>query len=456
MAGNFLRQAGLGRISMSRPGPLRDRAPEVVTVADLSHEGRGVARVDGKTIFVDDALPGEVVEIVRFRRHRSYDEARLQKIIQPSADRVAPRCGHFGMCGGCALQHLDRERQLELKQKQMLEELSRIGHVKPDTVLAPLQAASWNYRRRARLGVRWVFKKEKTLVGFRERNSSFIAELQECKVLRPPLDKLLEPLSALISGLSVRARLAQIEAAVADNATALVFRVLDEPTAADRAVLLAFGKEHRVDIYLQPGGYETIAPLAESASPLMYRLPKFDLELQFEPSDFIQVNGDLNERMTELAVELLEVESSHSVLDLFCGLGNFSLPLARRAERVLGLEGDHGLVERARANASRNGIANVEFLATNLMAEDQVAPWTRQKFDRVLIDPPRAGAKEVLPMIAKCGAGRVVYVSCHPGSLARDAGILVNDHGFRLVSAGIMDMFPQTAHVESIAVFERG
>jgi len=440
---------------MSRPGPLRNRAPEQVTIVDLSHEGRGVARVEGKAIFVDDALPGEVVEIVRVRRQRSYDEARLERIIEASPDRVVPKCAHYGMCGGCALQHMSGERQLAQKQKQLLEELARIGHVAPEQVLPPLQAGSWNYRRRARLGVRWVFKKEKTLVGFRERNTSFIAELKSCAVLRAPLNTLIEPLGTLISSLSVRARLAQIEAAVADNTTALVFRVLDDPTAEDRAAMLAFGVQQKVDIYLQPGGYDTIAPLAQDAKPLYYRLPKFDVELQFAPSDFIQVNGELNERMTDLAVELLQVKATHAVLDLFCGLGNFSLPLARRAGRVLGLEGDAGLVERARANATRNGIANAEFLATNLMAEAQDAPWTRQQYDRVLIDPPRAGAREVLPIIAKCGAQRVVYVSCHPGSLARDAGILVNDHGFTLRSAGIMDMFPQTAHVESIAVFER-
>jgi 23S rRNA (uracil1939-C5)-methyltransferase len=439
---------------MSRPGPLRDRAPEVVTIVDLSHEGRGVARVEGKAIFVDDALPGEVVEIVRFRRQRSYDEARLQKIIQASPDRVQPKCEHYGVCGGCALQHLSGESQLALKQKQLLEELARIGHVQPDKVLPPLTAGAFNYRRRARLGVRWVFKKEKTLVGFRERSSSFIAELRRCVVLRPPLDELIAPLGELISSLSVRARLAQVEAAVADNSTALVFRVLDEPTAEDRAAMLAFASKHNVDVYLQPGGYETVAPLS-AVKPLSYRLPKFDVELQFEPSDFVQVNGALNEAMTALAVDLLEVDRTHSVLDLFCGIGNFSLPLARRAARVLGLEGDNALVARARDNAVRNGITNATFMATNLMAEDQDAPWTRERYDRVLIDPPRAGAREVLPVVAKCGAKRVVYVSCHPGSLARDAGVLVKDYGFKLREAGIMDMFPQTAHVESIAVFER-
>jgi len=443
---------------MSRPGPLRDRAPEIVDIVDLSHEARGVARVDGKAIFVDDALPGEQVEIQRVRRQRSYDEARLLKVLNPSPDRVQPRCEHFGVCGGCALQHLDADKQLALKQNQLLQELTRIGHVQPEEILLPLQAGSWNYRRRARLGVRWVFKKERTLVGFRERNTSYIAELKNCAVLREPLASLIQPLGELISNLSVRARLAQIEAAVADNATALVFRILDDVTVEDRAAMTAFGARHGVQMYLQPGGYETIAPLG-TTEPLFYRLPKFGVTLHFDPTDFIQVNGELNELMTARAIDLLDVEPTHSVLDLFCGLGNFSLPLARRAGRVLGIEGDAGLVERAKANAERNGIANAQFITANLMTDEPDvnfwAPWTRERFDRVLIDPPRAGAREVLPAIAKSGAQRVVYVSCHPGSLARDAGILVNEYGFKLRSAGIMDMFPQTTHVESMAVFER-
>jgi 23S rRNA (uracil1939-C5)-methyltransferase len=440
---------------MARPGPLRNKAPEIVTIVDLSHEGCGVARVEGKAIFVDDALPGEQVEIQRVRRLRSYDEARLLRVIEASPHRVTPRCEHYGMCGGCALQHMSDEQQILIKQKQLLEELARIGHVTPDEVLPPLRAGSWNYRRRARLGARWVFKKEKALVGFRERNSGFIAELKQCIVLRPPLDTLIQPLSDLISTLSVRAKLAQIEAAVADNTTALVFRILQDITDEDRAALLAFAQQHHVDIYLQPGGYETIVPLLPSAQPLFYRLPQFDVELQFAPSDFIQINGELNERMTALAVELLQLEPTHRVLDLFCGLGNFSLPIARHVGYVLGLEADGGLIDRARANAGRNGLSNAEFIVANLMDEKLDAPWTKEKFDRVLIDPPRAGAREILPVIASCGASRVVYVSCHPGSLARDAGILVNDYGFRLLQAGIMDMFPQTAHVESIAVFER-
>src|SRR5215831_8189345 len=253
--------------AMSRPGPLRNRAKEIVTVVDLSHEGRGVARVDGKAIFIDDALPGEIVEVVRVRRLRNYDEARLERVVEPSPDRIEPRCTHFGICGGCALQHLSSERQLAIKEKQLVEELSRIGHVEPKAILAPLKAQEWNYRRRARLGVRWVFKKERALVGFRERNTSFIADLKSCAVLQSPVDRLLEPLSDLISGLSVRAKVAQIEAAVADNRTALVFRVLESPNASDRDALARFQAQYDVQVYLQPGGYDTVEPLSADAEP---------------------------------------------------------------------------------------------------------------------------------------------------------------------------------------------
>lgn len=443
---------------MSRPGPLRNRPPETVSIADLSHEGRGVARVEGKAIFVDDVLPGEVVEIVRVRRMRNFDEARLQRVIEPSQDRVPPRCAHFGMCGGCALQHLSGEQQRSHKEKQLLDELQRIGHVLPEQVLPPLHAQDWNYRRRARLGVRWVPKKDRTLVGFRERGSNYLAQLQSCTVLRAPLDQLLEPLGAMITTLAARARIAQIEAAVGDSTTALVFRNLDELSQEDRACLAAFGDRHNVRILLQPGGYDTIAPLAEqtaSFAPLSYRLPAFDIELQFEPTDFVQINGELNMQMTKLAVELLQIDSDHRVLDLFCGIGNFSLPVARYAKHVVGLEGEGALVQRAQMNALRNGIDNAEFITANLFEDQAHAPWTQRKYDRVLIDPPRAGAREILPIVAASGANRIVYVSCHPGSLARDAGILVNDYNFKLRAAGIMDMFPQTAHVESIAVFER-
>jgi 23S rRNA (uracil1939-C5)-methyltransferase len=432
------------------------RQPETAKITDLSHEGRGVAHVDGKTVFIDDALPGELVEWQRLKRGRNFDEGRLLKVIEPSPDRVEPRCAHFGICGGCVLQHLSGEQQLQFKQKQLLDSLTRIGKVTPHEILPPLKAGSWNYRRRARLAARWVPKKGRTIVGFRERSTPYITNIERCEVLQAPLDRLIVPLSELMTALSIRHRVPQIEVAVADNAVALVVRVLEPLTEADQELLRQFGRDHSVQMFLQPGGYETVAPM-EPVEPLEYRLPAFDLTLQFLPTDFVQVNGPLNLQMIDRAVALLALTPQDRVLDLFCGLGNFSLPLARRAGQVVGVEGEANLVARARDNAARNSLGNAQFFTANLADESlgsaqSVHQWAG-KFDKVLLDPPRAGAKEVLPVVAKSGADTVLYISCHPGSLARDAGILVHEHGYELRAAGVMDMFPHTAHVESAALF---
>ena len=432
-----------------------DRRVETAEIIDLAHDGRGVARVAGKTVFIDDALPGERVEWLRVKRGRNFDEGRLQRVLEPSADRVEARCAHFGVCGGCVLQHLAPTRQLEFKQRQLYEALTRIGKVTPAATLPLLQGRIWNYRRRARLAARWVPKKERTVVGFRERSTTYIADVKRCEVLTSPVDSLVEPLSLLLTQLSVRNRVPQIEVAAADNALALVVRVLEELTAADRELLLQFAREHGVQMYVQPGGYETIAPLSD-VTPLEYRLPQFDVTVRFQPNDFVQVNGELNAQMVARAVELLAPAPGEQLLDLFCGLGNFSLPLARSGARVVGVEGDAGLVARARANAALNGIDNIEFVSADLaQASAADAAWARRPYDKVLLDPPRAGALEVLPIVARCGAKVVLYISCHPGSLARDAGVLVHEHGFTLRAAGVIDMFPHTAHVESAALFTR-
>lgn len=446
------------RRSNIQPKARLSRQPETAKITDLSHEGRGVAHVDGKTVFIDDALPGELVEWQRLKRNSNFDEGRLLRVIEPSPDRVEPRCIHFGMCGGCVLQHLSGEQQLQFKQKQLTDSLTRIGKVTPQEILPPLRADIWNYRRRARLAARWVPKKNRTVVGFRERSTPYIADLQRCEVMQAPMDRLIVPLSELVTALSIRNRVPQIEVAVADNAVALVVRVLEPLTEADTELLRRFAREHSVQMFLQPGGYETVAPMDEVA-PLEYRLPAFDLTLQFLPTDFVQVNGPLNLQMIDRAVALLAPTPTDRVLDLFCGLGNFSLPLARRAGQVVGVEGEASLVARARANGTRNGLENAQFFTANLadesMASAQFAsPWAG-KFDKVLLDPPRAGAKEVLPLVAKSGADTVLYISCHPGSLARDAGILVHEHGYELRAAGVMDMFPHTAHVESAALFSK-
>ena len=435
-----------------RPAP----TPQISQVDDLSHEGRGIAHHAGKAVFIDDALPGERVQWRLYKSSRNFDEAKLDAVLEPAPERVTPRCQHFGICGGCVLQHLASGAQLEFKQSQLLESLSRLGGVQPRSILPALQAEPWNYRRRARLGARWVAKKNRAVVGFRERSAPYLADLARCEVLEANVSDLPAALSRLISALSIRDRVPQIEVAVAEAVTALVIRVLQPPSAADLALLEQFAAEQRVQLYLQPGGYDSVTLLAGSPAPLTYRLSKFNVELHFAPTDFVQINTRLNEAMVEQAVALLQLEPTERVLDLYCGMGNFSLPLARHAGHVTGVEGEVALVNAARANAARNELHNTDFVTSDLTQPDlKEAPWARQHYHKVLLDPPRAGAREVLPVLAATKAHRVVYVSCHPGTLARDAGILVNEHGFELMSAGVMDMFPHTAHVESIAVFER-
>jgi 23S rRNA (uracil1939-C5)-methyltransferase len=443
---------------------------EVGVVAALTHEAEGVVR-GGKTAFVAGALPGERIRFRRTKRHRQHDDARLIEVIEPATDRVQPRCAHFGVCGGCALQHLAPEAQLAVKQLELRDSFERVARVLPDEWLEPLRGPVWNYRRRARLGAKYVTKKGRVVVGFRERLAPYVAALDRCEVLAAPADALIAPLSEMLTTLSIRERLPQIEVAVADNTVALVLRVLSAPSEADLATLRAFEQAHAVRLYLQPAGLDSVHRLEPEANrvsastpaepPLTYALPQFDLSLEFTPTDFIQINGPINEALVTRAVELLAPDPSASVLDLYCGLGNFTLALARRAARVVGVEGDLELVKRARHNARRNGIDNAEFhaadLAKPLGTSAASAPaWSNSAFPYVLIDPPRAGAREMLPTVARLAPKRVLYISCHPGSFARDVGMLVHDYGFRLRAAGVLDMFPHTTHVESLAVLEPG
>ena len=433
-----------------KPAP----ATEIAEIESLDHEGRGVARVGGKAVFIDGALAGESVRFQRIRRRRRYDVAEVVEVLRAAPERVTPRCPHFGVCGGCSLQHLDHPAQLAAKGQIVAEELERIGKVRPERWLSPLAGPLWSYRRRARLGAKFVDRKERVLVGFRERGSPLLADLRHCEVLAAPVGNLIVDLAALIEGLEIRRRVPQIEVAVAENVTALVLRVLDEPPAVDLAALRAFEARHGIALYLQPGGLETVAPLSPPAVPLRYELPGLPAGIEFAPTDFVQVNGELNRLMVARALELLEPRASDRALDLFCGLGNFSLPLAQRVAGVTGVEGDAGLVRRAEANAARNGIGNACFHVANLATEGLQAAWVKDIYDLVLLDPPRAGAREVLPVAARSRPRRIVYVSCHAGTFARDAGILVEQLGYKLVAAGIMDMFPHTSHVESIALFE--
>jgi 23S rRNA (uracil1939-C5)-methyltransferase len=362
------------------------------------------------------------------------------------------------VCGGCALQHLAPEAQLEAKQTELRDNLERVGRVSPQEWLAPLRGPVWNYRRRARLGAKFVVKKDRVVVGFRERLAPYVAEVQRCEVLSHPVGELIAPLAVMLNGLSIRHRMPQIEAAVADNVVALVLRVLDPPSADDLARLREFSAAHAVRFYLQDGGLDSVRPLdGEAIEPLRYGLPRFDLQLEFTPTDFIQINAQINEALVSRAVELLDLTPAAAVLDLFCGIGNFTLALARRAGRVVGVEGEQRLVERARHNARLNDIRNAEFHVADLgRTPEPGLPWLKDNYTHVLIDPPRAGAGEVLAAISRLNPHRVLYISCHPGSLARDLGRLVHEQGMNLVAAGVLDMFPHTTHVESLALLEPG
>lgn len=424
-------------------------------ITDLSHDGRGVAHHEGKAVFVRGALAGERVAARITQRHRHYDDAQVDTVLSASPDRVEPRCPHFGLCGGCALQHLSPAAQIAAKQRVLAENFERIGHVTPKRWLEPLASAVWGYRRKGRLSVKYVDKKGRALVGFREENGRYVADLTRCEVLTPGVGERIEAIAQLVGGLQSAREIPQIEIAAGDDTTALIFRHLQPLSDSDRIALAAFGQQHGLAIYLQPGGNDSVHPLWPEQPRLAFRIDAADAELEFRPLDFIQVNSAMNEAMIGHALALLDPQPAERVLDLFCGLGNFTFPLARRSAHVVGVEGEHGLVQRAKENAERNGIANVEYHVANLLEDQRDTPWARQRFDKILLDPPRSGAAAVFDYLPKKDCGRIVYVSCHPASLARDAGILVEKHGFKLKAAGVMDMFPHTAHVESIALFER-
>jgi 23S rRNA (uracil1939-C5)-methyltransferase len=435
----------------------RKREPETAVIDAVTHDGRGIASTGGKKAFVAGALAGETVRFIRRKRRRNYDEAELLDVIEASPERIEPRCAAFGRCGGCSLQHVTPEQQRAIKDQVLRDNLARIGRVEPERWLTPMTGPEWNYRRRARLAVKDVPGKGRTLVGFREKHAPFITDMLRCEVLAKPLDGMISALSELVGSLSIRARVPQIEVAVAENASALVFRVLDEPGEADIKALQAFGAKQQIRIYLQTGGLDTVKRLTGEGGdePLYYTLPEFNVTIEFGPVDFIQVNGAINRQMVGFAVEQLEAGADDRILDLYCGIGNFSLPLARSAGSVIGIEGDAGLVSRAAANARSNGIDNAEFRSADLSRIDGRESWVRAGCDRMLLDPARSGAAEVVRQMHVLGPQRIVYVSCHPGTLARDAGLLVHDKGYTLEAAGIIDMFPHTAHVESIAVFNR-
>ncbi len=433
---------------------------ETFTIESLDLEARGIARRDGKAIFVEGALPGEKVGVEIIRRKPSYEIARTVTLQRESSQRVTPKCPNFGTCGGCVMQHLDVAAQVAIKQRALEDCFVHIAKLPIPRVLPPLHGPSWGYRYRARLSVRKVIKKGAVLIGFHERKSRYVTDMTECHVLPKSVSDMLVPLRALIAGLSIDEKIPQIEVAVGDATTALLLRHLEPLTQDDKAALDAFADQHNVVWWLQSKGPDTVVPLHETdAEALYYTLPQFGLTMPYKPTDFTQVNYFINRALIAKALSLLQVQEQDRVADLFCGLGNFTLPLATQCREVIGIEGSKILTDRALQAARQHGLdAHTRFATLNLFEVD--VAWLRElgHFDRMLIDPPREGAQAVAQALAQLDGTerprRIVYVSCNPSTLARDAGILVHEGGYRLASAGVVNMFPHTGHVESIAVFE--
>lgn len=426
-------------------------------IESLDHDGQGVAHADGKVLFIEGALPGERVEYSSYRRKASFEKAQTLRVLKASSLRVAPRCPHYGVCGGCSMQHLDSVAQTAIKQRVLEDAFWHLGRLRPEVVYPPITGPAWGYRYRARLSVRLVQKKGGVLVGFHERRSSYVVDMRQCEVLPPHVSALIPHLRDMISAMSIPDRLPQIEVSLGDAQTALVFRHLEDLTEADEALLRAFADTHKVSIYLQPQGPETVYLFyPQDAGPLYYSLPEFGVKLQFRPIDFTQVNHGINRMLLRRALYLLDPQPGERIADMFCGLGNFTLPIARSGATVVGIEGAKSLVERALENATLNGLADrTEFAVSNLFDATEKSVAALGHFDRMLIDPPREGADELVRALGPNAPKRIVYVSCNPATLARDAAILVHEKGYVLKGAGIANMFPQTSHVESIALFER-
>ena len=432
-------------------------APQIVHIESLDHEGRGVAHADGKVLFIDGALPGETVECLSYHRKPKYEQAQATAILTASSQRVSPPCPHFGHCGGCSMQHLEPMAQTAAKQRVLEDALGHIAKLKPEVYFPPITGATWGYRYRARLSVRYVEKKNSVLVGFHEKRSSFVAVMDECRVLPPDISALIDPLKALIARLDGRDRLPQIELAIGGTQKVLVLRHMDPLSATDLEKLRAFADAHGIVWYLQPKGPATAHLFHPPEAPaLAYQLPEYALELRFAPTEFTQVNHGVNALLVRRAMALLKPAAGERIADMFCGLGNFTLPIARSGASVMGIEGSAELVARARANAELNGLAErCDYAVANLFEATPESLAALGHFDKMLIDPPRDGAAELVRAIGPEGPQRIVYVSCKPATLARDAAILCYEKGYTLKGAGIANMFPHTSHVESIALFER-
>lgn len=431
-------------------------SPISIEVSGFSHEGRGIGQVQGKTTFIDGALLGETILCEITKTHRRYNEGRTLQVLNASLERTQPRCAHSHTCGGCSLQHMNVHTQIQLKQKALLEQLLHFGNVKPEGILPPILSPEWHYRRRARLGVHYDKKTDQVLVGFREKFSHKVTSVSTCEVLDVRVHPAVLQLGKLIRSLSQFKSIPQVEISTGDKKIAFVIRHQKPLTPLDLTILTDFAKMYHLDLYLQPHAPSSIHKIwpEESHSELTYSLPHYDIELKFNPLDFVQVNGAANHELVKLAVDLLELKHNDEVLDLFCGLGNFSLPIAKYAKKVIGVEGNEDMVQRAKENAGHNHLNNVEFYSANLFKPSHTDLWIR-KYDKILIDPPRAGAKEIIHFIPQFSARKIVYVSCNPSTLARDARELVYTFNYQLKQVGLVNMFPHTTHIEAIAVFEK-
>jgi 23S rRNA (uracil1939-C5)-methyltransferase len=427
-----------------------------VCVESLSHEGRGVAHINGKTVFLDNALPGEEVIFSYIRRRGKFDEGRVVEVVKSSPDRVVPKCPHFNICGGCKLQHLNHDKQIACKTKSFQEQMKHFGNLDVVNILSPINGPAWGYRSRARLSVKYVQKKQKVLVGFHEKNGRYIAEIEGCSILHSAVGEKILELGALVSQLSIYNQIPQIEIACGDDTTVLLFRNLQDLSDKDIELLQKFGDEYDFQIYLQSGGIDTIKPLVSNPepAPLSYQHVQQNIKMFFGLEDFTQINREINQKMVAYVLELLEIQSNEKILDLFCGIGNFTLPIATKCAEVVGVEGGENAIIRAKENAEHNNIKNAEFHCVDLTKDLSGLPWAQQKYDKILLDPPRTGAQEICSQIKKFGAKKIVYVSCNHATFARDAKELVSN-GYKLQSARMVDMFPHTSHLEIIADFVR-
>lgn len=428
--------------------------PTLATIESLAHDGRGVTHVEGKVVFIDEALPTEQVEFIYTDSRKDYAEGKVVKLLSRADVRVDAPCLHYGVCGGCSFQHVEVNAQIQIKQDLLLEQFKRIGKVEVTELWSPLIGEHWGYRRKARMGVKYVAKKNRVLVGFRERRNPFLAEIDSCKVMHPIIGTRLSELGEMIASLSIREKIPQIEVAIGDEQCVLAIRVLEPPTEEDKAKMRVFAHEYNISLCLQPKGVDSIVPLDGEPEVIpTYALPDHEIEFKFRPAMFTQVNYGINRQMINRVLETMQLTKDDNVLDLFCGLGNFTLPLAKYAGSVVGVEGDQPLVNHAKENARHNKIENVEFYAADLTKDISNMAWANRRYNKIMLDPSRAGASEILHHFKRWQPEQIMYVSCNPSTLARDAGILVNELGYKLVKAGVMDMFPHTGHVESMALF---